>query len=166
MRALETKQLIELLNKNWMTHDAMWFLHCMQECGMEKTNRINKAAVRAMGMIEAKRIAKALGVGKVQTFEDFKRLFEGAAELVMPDFMKFTYTFKADKLLHAEWQTCFAHEGISRIGAIAEYECGIFERIEAWLDALNIPFRVTPEVRGCMMHSEGQCYRDYELDLE
>ncbi len=163
MASLERKQVIELLNKNWMTHDAMWFLHCVQQCGMEKTNAINKAAVRSMGMIEAKRLAKALGVSKVESFEDFKKLFEGAAELVMPEFMKFTYTFREDRLVHAEWQTCFAYEGITRIGAIEQYECGIFERIEAWLDALKIRFHVTPAVQGCMMHAQGECYRDYEL---
>jgi len=28
---LEKKELKELLNKNWMTHDAMWFYNCLQE---------------------------------------------------------------------------------------------------------------------------------------
>ena len=45
---LETKELKELLIKCWMTHDAMWFYHCLQECGIEKTNRINRAAVKAV----------------------------------------------------------------------------------------------------------------------
>jgi hypothetical protein len=27
LAALETKQLKELLNKGWMTHDAIWFYH-------------------------------------------------------------------------------------------------------------------------------------------
>ncbi len=26
---LEMKQLKELLNKGWMTHDAMWFYNCL-----------------------------------------------------------------------------------------------------------------------------------------
>ena len=34
---LEKNELKELLNKNWMTHDAMWFYNCLQECGIEKT---------------------------------------------------------------------------------------------------------------------------------
>ena len=32
--------LKEHILKNWMTHDAMWFLHCLQACGIEETNRL------------------------------------------------------------------------------------------------------------------------------
>jgi hypothetical protein len=46
--SLETGQLKELLNKGWMTHDAMWFYNCLQEVGIEKTNKINRAAVKMM----------------------------------------------------------------------------------------------------------------------
>ena len=49
---IEKNDLRELLVKGWMTHDAMWLYHCFQECGMEKTNRINKAAVQSMSAIE------------------------------------------------------------------------------------------------------------------
>ncbi|MBU4604906.1 MAG: hypothetical protein KKH66_08380, partial [Proteobacteria bacterium] len=62
MTALEPSQVKELLNKNWMTHDAMWFFHCQQKYGMEETNRLNQAAVRSMAQIDAKRLAKALGI--------------------------------------------------------------------------------------------------------
>ena len=48
MMKLPPDELKELLIKGWMTHDGMWFYHCLQECGIEKTNRINKAAIRAM----------------------------------------------------------------------------------------------------------------------
>ncbi len=160
---MDTKQLVELLNKNWMTHDAMWFLHCMQECGMEKTNKINKAAVRSMGMIEAKRLSNALGIETIENYQDLRSFFERAMGVVMPDFMKFTYTFRDDCVIHAEWQSCFAHDGMKKIGMIDRYECGIFERINAWLDALKIRYTVSPRVQGCMMHTDGRCYRDYTL---
>lgn len=163
MAPMDTRQVVELINKNWMTHDAMWFLHSMQECGMEKTNRINRAAVRSMAMIEAKRLSKALEFDAVENFEDFKKLFQGAMDLVMPKFMKFTYEFRGDNVVHGEWQSCFAHDGMTKIGMIDQYQCGIFERIEAWLDALKIRYTVSPQVKGCMMHTEGQCYRDYTL---
>ncbi len=166
MIEMDAKQLTELLNKNWMTHDAMWFLHCMQECGMEKTNKINRAAVRSMAMIEAMRLSRALGMEKVANYEDFKKLFQAAADLVMPDFMKFSYSFLEDGVIHAEWQSCFAHDGMKKIGMIDQYECGIFERIEGWLDALKIHYTVSPLVQGCMMHNEGQCYRDYRLQFD
>ena len=55
---LEKKELKDLLVKCWMTHDAMWFYHCLQECGIEKTNRINRAAVKAVAAVEIRRLRK------------------------------------------------------------------------------------------------------------
>ena len=73
---LEQKELKELLNKGWMTHDAMWFYNCLQECGIEKTNKINRAAVKAMAAVEIKRMKKALGVGDITNFDDLARFLK------------------------------------------------------------------------------------------
>ena len=37
------------------------FYNCLKECGIEQTNKINKAAIRDMSAIEIKRIKKAAG---------------------------------------------------------------------------------------------------------
>jgi len=160
---LEKNQLKDLLNKGWMTHDAMWFYSCLQECGIEKTNRINKAAVKAMSAVEIKRMQKALGAGKFGTFDEFKRFFDIAMEIATGKFMKYQYSMPANTLLHAEWESCFAYEGVKALGVIDRYECGIMLRIETWLDTLTVPYEVEPKVTGCMMHSEGKCYRDYRF---
>ena len=46
MTAIDKQELKKLLLKCWMTHDGMWFYHSMQEWGIEKTNKINKAAIQ------------------------------------------------------------------------------------------------------------------------
>jgi hypothetical protein len=163
MKSLDTKELKEILHKNWMTHDGMWFYHCLQECGIEKTNRINRAAVRSMAMIEMKRMAKALGIMEVNNFERFKDLMEGAYGIVKADFMKFNYAFPGKDMLRMDMIGCFAHDGMARIGVIHQYQCGIFERIKGWFDALGVGYTEYPEVEGCMMHSEGRCYREFRL---
>jgi hypothetical protein len=166
MNAVDRKEQKELLNKCWMTHDAMWFAHCLSEIGIEKTNKINRAAVRSMALIEAKRVTKALGIRKIDTFEDFKKFYEGAMELVMPDFMDFKCTFPEHNLVHLEWGNCFAYNGVKQIGVIDQYQCGIFTRIDGWLDSLAIEYSVTPHVEGCMMYTDGKCFRDYKLALQ
>lgn len=166
MDLISKKDLKELLNKCWMTHDAMWFAHCLMECGIEKTNKINKAAVRSMALIEVKRVAKALGHTKIETFEDFKDFFAQAYDLILPDFMDFDYSFPEENVVRADWRRCFAYEGVRRIGAIDQYQCGIFERIEAWLDGMGIKYTVTPTVNGCMMHTDGNCHREYRVSLQ
>jgi hypothetical protein len=166
MKKLSKNELKEVLIKNWMTHDAMWFHHCLQECGIEKTNKINQAAVRAMGMIEIRRTQKALGMGKVQTFEDFKLLSDATWGIVKGEFMKFSYSYPANNALRVDFETCFAYEGMKRLAVVEEYRCGIFERIYGWFDGMGIQYEVSPQVVGCMMHTDGKCFRDFTFDFD
>ena len=56
--SLNKNQSKEFIIKSWMTHDGAWFNHSLQELGIEKTNKINKAASKSLGMIEIKRFMK------------------------------------------------------------------------------------------------------------
>jgi len=165
MNSLTKKELRELLNKCWMTHDGMWFYHCLQEFGIEKTNKMNKAAIRSLAPIEMKRIKKALGIEDIQTFEQLKELTEGAFEIVKGDFMNFTFSYPSENVLHWEFeaQKCFAYEGMKNMGVIDQYQCGVLYRIECWLDSLGIKYSVTPQVRGCLMHTSGNCSGDFKF---
>ena len=163
---LEKNELKELLNKNWMTHDAMWFYNCLQECGIEKTNKINKAAIRDMAAIEIKRIQKAVGATQINTFDEFKSFFDTAMEIPTGKFMKYNYTIPAKNLMHAQWDSCFAYEGMKSLGVSDRYECGIMLRIDTWLNTLGIKFEVKPKITGCMMHIDGKCAWDYRFFFE
>jgi hypothetical protein len=163
MKVPEKDELKEILVKNWMTHDAMWFYHCLQEFGIEKTNRINKAAVKAMSAIEIKRIQKAAGAGDLNTWDEFKRFFEITMGSVTGKFMDYIYSLPSKNVMHGEWKSCFAYDGIKTLGAIDRYECGIMLRIDTWLDTLGIKYEVEPRVTGCMMHTDGRCFRDYRF---
>jgi hypothetical protein len=163
---LEKKELKELLNKGWMTHDAMWFYNCLQECGIEKTNKINRAAVKAMAAVEMKRLQKALGMTKIDNFADLRKLFEISMQIVSGDFMKYRFEFPGNNIIHGEWASCFAYDGIKALGVIDSYECGIMDRIEAWWNVIGIKWEVEPKVTGCMMHTDGVCYRDYKFFFE
>lgn len=165
MNSLNKKELKELLSKCWMTHDGMWFYHCMQECGIEKTNRINKAAVKSMALIEVKRIKKALNMEEIKTFDQFKKFMDNACDIIKADFMKFEYEYRAGNDLRIVMNECFAYDGIRRIGAIEQYQCGIFDRFEGWFEGLSLEYDTSPQVQGCMMHQDGKCYRDYKFQF-
>lgn len=166
LAALDTKQLKELLNKGWMTHDAMWFYNCVREVGIEKTNKINRAAVRAMAAVEMKRMKKALGVAEIKTFDQLVEIFEASMYIVSGDFMKYKFIYPGQNVIHPEWLSCFAFDGVKALGIIDRYECGIMDRIEAWWDALGLKWEVEPKVTGCMMHTHGKCYRDYQFTFD
>jgi hypothetical protein len=160
---LDKKELKELLNKGWMTHDAMWFRYCLQEFGIEKTNIINKTAIRAMAATEVKRIQKAMDVDKPESFQDLKLLFNSVMSIALGDFMNFAYSFPAHNMIHTESSPCFAYEGLKALGVMDHYECGVKVRIDSWLDTLDIRYEVEPEVTYCMMYTDGKCYRDYRF---
>jgi len=163
---LETKALKELLIKCWMTHDAMWFYYCLQECGIEKTNRINRAAVKAVAAVESRRLKKAIGVDQFEAFSEFWEFFQTAMGTFTGDFMKYSFESKGMNRISAVWHRCFAYEGIKALGVIDRYECGIMARVEGWFDTLGVRYEAEPKVTGCMMHTEGRCYRDYIFFFE
>ena len=71
----------------------MWFFDSMQEFGIEKTNKINKAAVKLMAMVEINRITKTLGIDRVEVFDNFKDSIDSVHGVVKAEFMKFDYSF-------------------------------------------------------------------------
>ncbi|UCD84530.1 MAG: hypothetical protein JSU92_14885 [Deltaproteobacteria bacterium] len=167
MRSLGKNELKELLNKNWMTHDAMWFLHCLQTCGIEKTNEINTRAAKSMSSVEVKRYKKVFGIEKAETFEDLKTFLEEVFRVIKPEFMKFSISFPGQNIVRWEWEPeqCFAYQGVKGLGIIDQYQCAIFLRPETWFNELGLTFEVSPQVDVCMMHTKGECFRDYKFEF-
>lgn len=165
METLEKKELKELLVKCWMTHDGLWFYHCLQECGVEKTTKINQAAARAIDAVEVKRIARVLGIEKIETFEALIELIHDGLDVVRADFMDFTFEVTAKKVPHITADRCFAYEGIKKMGAIEGYDCGIYARMAGWLAGLGIQYEIDPPLTGCLMHAKGQCHRDFKFNF-
>jgi hypothetical protein len=165
---ISKEELRDLLTKGWLTHDAMWLYHCFQECGMETANRINSAAIQSMSAIEIQRIKKVLGLPKVyrvKAFDELVEVMDGAFALIKGDFMKFTFSATAKNFVHWQWENCFAYEGVSALGAIDQYQCGIMARVEGWLQGLGVPYTLKPTINGCLMHRHGQCAGDIVFNL-
>ena len=157
--------LRDLLVSGWMTHDAMWFASSARLCGIERTNVVNRGAVKAMAEVEAQRLKKALAAGPIGSFAQLRRFLNDAFELVRAPFMKFELTYPEPNLMRWETERCFAHEGVSKLGMIDRYECGIFDRLEGWLESLGIEYAATPEIEGCFMHRLGRCVREYRFSF-
>jgi len=165
---LNKEDIIDLLNRCWMTHDGMWFYHCLREFGIAKANEMNKSAIKSLAPLEIDRIKKALGIEKrIENFQDFKNFFIDATSLFVPAFMNITMTFPEENVLHWEFTpgNCFAYKGIRRIGAIDQYECGVIYRLQCWFDSLGIKYTVKPRVGHCMMIGSGQCAGEFKFDF-
>ena len=156
---LNKYQLKELLVKCWMTHDGSWFYTCVNEFGIETANKLNKAAIKSLSLIEVQRVQKALGVekAKVKTFEQLKTFISNGFSILKGDFMNFNYTFPRHNVLHWEMGKCFAYEGMKRIGIKEKYECGLIYRLGCWLSVLGVEFKLVPEINECLLHSQEKC---------
>ena len=167
MKTLTNHELRELLNKNWMTHDGMWFRHCLEAVGIEQTNRINRAAIRSLAPLEARRMLEALGLERPEDFSGLKAVTVGFFGLVGADFMRIRYDFPREGVIRFTWGQgqCFAYEGMKRLGVADRYECGIFERVGGWFASLGLAFTLYPETQGCLMHEQGRCVRELRFSF-
>ena len=164
---LDKHQLKELLIKCWMTHDGSWFFNCARELGIDVANKVNKAAIKSLSVIETQRIKKAMGLEKekLKTFEQLKDFVNNAFSVLKGDFMDFNYTFPEENRLHWEMTKCFAFEGMKRIGVNKQYECGVIYRVSCWLDALGINHTIEPKIDTCLLNSHENCSGDIIFNL-
>ncbi|MBN2080255.1 MAG: hypothetical protein JW838_14895 [Spirochaetes bacterium] len=161
--ALPSRAMKDYLTKSWLTHDAMWFFNAYKELGIETANRLNLAAIRAMVPLEIKRAKKLYGVGEkhFESFEEFYRFMRAVLHMVLPSSLLdcFTIEMTGPGTFCWEWKKgeCFAYKGVSMLGCIDRYKCGVITRIRYWLDELGVEYRLEPEIRGCMMQEKGFC---------
>ena len=159
---LDKKQVKELLVKCWMTHDGSWFYNCARELGIDAANKLNKAAIKNLSVIEMHRVEKALGQEKIKikTFDQLKDFINNAFSVIKGDFMDFEYSFHEDNRIHWEMNSCFAYNGMKMIGFHKQYECGVIYRIGCWLDALGIDYTIRPKIDICLLNSQQKCSGD------
>jgi hypothetical protein len=158
----------DLLNKNWLTHDAAWFYYCLQEVGIAKTSEINLAAVRMMAFAEAKRLKRIFKIREIKTFGQLRAFIDGAIHSVMPKFMKFNIDATQFNVVSWRWPDgrCFAYQGIKQMNALDGYQCGIIPRIEVWLETLKVAYILEPEIKGCLMHQTQKCSGRFVFQFE
>ncbi|MCZ2355818.1 MAG: DUF6125 family protein [Bacteroidia bacterium] len=159
------EELRELLVSNWMTHDAMWLNYMAKEYGMEATNTINKIAARMMARVEAKRVKKLLKMENPKNLEEFKVFIINIFELTQAHFINFNFSFQEPDTIFWHIPQCFAFEGMTKTGNIAQYDCGIKYRLMGWLDELNVSFEIQPEFTGCLMYQNGNCGMTIKLNF-
>ena len=166
------EEIRDLLGKGWLTHDGMWFLHTYQTLGIETANQLNRAAIQSLAPVEVKRVKRILGIDaeEIMHFDALKAYMHDALEITLPEsvFGKLQFSSPGKNILHWEWAKgeCFAYKSLKAMGIIDEYRCGVMYRIECWLAALRIDFKMHPRPDRCLMHATGTCFGDIHINLE
>ena len=114
-----------------------------------------------MSRIEARRLLRTLELESVTNMAELRCFLDGATRLIRCDFMGFEPSYPTPNSYRWDMPRCFAYDGVRRLGAIDAYDCGIFTRLEGWLQELGVTYTVAPKITGCMMHRHGHCHREY-----
>ena len=168
---IEKAEIRDLLGKGWLTHDGMWFYHTCRAFGIERTNALNKAAIKSLAPIEIERAKRVLGMDKesVDNFDELMGFLLATLELTLPDsvFKKFHFCSPSRDLIHWDWESgqCFAYKGMKQIGMIAGYHYGVIYRIECWLEALGVRYLMQTRIEGCLMNEKGICEGEIQVFL-
>ena len=78
------KKKIEIIRKNWMSHDAKSQMTIVREFGWEKGNKINKQVIQEMGKTMMQRLLNTLEIKKVTNMTDLLNYCYTAMNLYYP----------------------------------------------------------------------------------
>ena len=154
---IDPAKLNRFLIKNWMTHDALWYAEVAGELGMAEASPMNLRVCRKLGQIEVKRLMKMLDASPPSNMLAYQKLFEIGKQVFVPDFMSFDIDYPAENVQRFQVRECFAHRGMEKAGLLKDYECGIFERIVGWLDAMKLTYSLTPDLSRCLKFKGRAC---------
>ncbi|MBI5653553.1 MAG: hypothetical protein HZC40_24360 [Chloroflexi bacterium] len=157
MREISPVEREQLLIKNWMSHDARWFMAVAQEFGMAVANRLNQVAARGIGKVEAQRLARALELAPIQNRDEYLAAQTAFIALLGPDLLDYRVNKIGDDTFELQVERCFAYDNVLRAGVADQYACGILPRVLGWLDALNVQFEIAPPIAKCLKTQNQDC---------
>jgi hypothetical protein len=155
--SLSAAQREQLLIRCWMSHDARWFNAVAREFGMEAANRINQSAVREAARLEAQRVGRALGVVPARDAAACMNAQQALIGLLGPELLDYDARAEDASTYRVTVQRCFAHENVTKAGIAAKYDCGIFARVEGWLEGMGFDQQVDPPLKGCLKAQGKEC---------
>ena len=149
----------DLLIKGWMSHDARWFMAVAEHFGIDAANRLNQFVCREVGRVEMKRYMKTLGLSPPKNMDEYLDLIKATISLYGPDLIEHEIEILDHQSYQMHLKRCFSYENIVRAGIKDEYKCGIFARIQGWIDALGLEHDFLPPLGKCkMVLGEECCY--------
>jgi len=147
----------DLLIKGWMSHDARWYMAVVEYFGIEAANRLNQMVARELGRVEMKRFMKALDLPPSRNIEEYLNLKKAALSMFGPDLVDYETKILDHQSYEMHLKRCFAHENIVKAGIKDQYECGIFSRLQGWIDAQGLEHELTPALGKCMKVLGKEC---------
>jgi len=147
----------DLLIKGWMSHDARWYMAVAKHFGMDAANRLNQYVCREIGRVEMRRYMKTFALSPAKDLKEYLTLMRSAISLYGPNLIEYEIKTLDDESYEMHLKRCFAFENIVRAGIEDRCECGIFARLQGWIDAQGLEHELTPPLGKCMMVLGKEC---------
>ncbi|MCC6382613.1 MAG: hypothetical protein IT304_08880 [Dehalococcoidia bacterium] len=150
----------QVLRRTWYSHDARWFMAVAAECGFAGANRLNREVIREVGRLEATRLCAAQALKPPANLAAFLAILEEGRDWFVPDeLIAMQIEQEDERSYRVDVTRCFVAENIARAGVAAKYECGVFDRIAGWHEALGLPLDGMPPVQTCALAADRPCTR-------
>ena len=156
LSSVNNEKKIEILRKNWMSHEARYQMAIVRELGWEKANNINKAVIYEMGKVMMYRLMKALGISHVDNIDDFKDICLTTQEFYYPPpVFSVHFDRESDTSLSGSVEKCGIIENVKKLGVSDQYECGCFAMRSGWYKALGMD--VEEKLGDCIKNGAKTC---------
>jgi hypothetical protein len=156
LSTIADEERIEILRRNWMSHEARWQMAVFEALGWEKGNQLNHTIIREMGKVMMHRLMNALGNLEVKNVEELDAVCSAAMDLYYPP-PTFVYHFErvSEKSLLGVIEKCAILENVKKAGVADFYECGCFALRSRWYEALNM--EAEEQLGKCLKRGDKTC---------
>lgn len=154
--SLDDQQRIDILRKNWMSHDARSQMAIVKEFGWEKGNKLNKKIIADMGKVMMYRFTNALKIPQVKDLQALHDVCLAAMEFYYPPpTMMYEFQKISDNVLLGIVKKCAVISQVMRIKMEDNYECGCFSMRSGWYKALGVD--AEEKCLTCLKDGDKEC---------
>ncbi|OLS12879.1 MAG: hypothetical protein RBG13Loki_3514 [Promethearchaeota archaeon CR_4] len=147
---------IEMLRRNWLSHDAKWQMAVVSKYGWNLGNYLNQKVTREIGKIMMLRFMKNAGISGINDANELRDILVTTISLNYPEAMdKNLVICQPDGSILFEINNCAIYNNIKKKRATGSYECGCFALRSGFCDALKL--EISHECETCLMKGDKKC---------
>jgi hypothetical protein len=109
---------------------------------------------------------KTLALWPAKNLDEYLTLKKAAFSLYGSGLVEYEIKTLDDQTYEMHMKRCFAYENIVRAGIEDRCECGIFARLQGWIDAQGLEHELTPPLGKCMMVLGKECRYTIRLQFQ
>jgi len=147
---------IEMLIKNWLSHDGRWYNVVVESFGWDAGNQLNQKVARDMGKTMMLRFMKSGGISRVENIKELRDILLAIVSFNWSDAScQHQVECPSESSILYKVNRCLIHDNISKANATDKYECGCFALKSGFCDALKL--ETSQECKKCLMKGDDKC---------